>query len=198
MNRAERRSALRTAPRSTATPRPTVQARIADAVHHTVCDVTGADGVGQCTLYAAIGNALMNAVLADGNYALQAGSMSVRLNRAGDRLSFDTDAAACEGRVGLEFHAWIAAPRGDDAEIVDLTARHWPTWAARAGFAWDLPHPGAYLWMRTSKLNCDRAQYRAEYAPTRLVRDAITETYGESFEQMCRRALRLFNDGGAP
>lgn len=124
-------------------PRPQLRRRIADAVHYGVTTVLGNDGNGACMYYALVGLTLSQH-LTGRDYNLQVGSLSVRATQDGMTLVMDAEHPLIPG---LEFHAWFGSrwPTGE-TELVDLSSRHYRTWAESVGMAWDMPNPPPYIW----------------------------------------------------
>lgn len=103
-------------------PLPAEQARIAEAAHRAVCEVTGTDGFGKCLPYAVAGYAL----LATAGFQIQCGSLTIVA---------DPDNPAGAGLVRMdarhggfdrgEYHCCLARQVGARVEVVDLSARHY-------------------------------------------------------------------------
>ena len=107
-------------PRRLYVPRHFVRAKIAQAVHRAVCDVTGTDGRGHCLYYAVAGGALAKKVLGR-DYVVQAGSgLSLLADPPDGAITID----ASDGGVDRgEFHVWLARP-DPEPELVDFASRH--------------------------------------------------------------------------
>lgn len=170
------------------------RARIAQAVHEAVCEVTGTDGYGHCVMYAQAG-ALTASVLTGRDYVLQAGAAVVftgDVNGYGE-LALHVDPAGSEwngqrgGRENNELHCWLtrrpaevpgsAVPATPGDEVADFSLRHWRWAVAEAGMPWSREPLPAFWWGPLSGLNDLRVRYTADADTMRLV-------YGELLPAM--------------
>lgn len=177
---------------------PPSHARIAEAVHRAVCNVTGGGGFGHCALYARAGALVASCAMGRKDaYVINAGRMSVFTGVTDDdgaerHLMMDPAMAGQPGAVawgvpgaqGSEFHAWFVRRPEDlqpgtlqatpgDAEIIDLGMRHYPAMAEVVGLDWQREPLPRWYWGPFSGL-----------APLRVVLSADAEmTYRVIREQ---------------
>jgi hypothetical protein len=139
--------------------------RIAEAVHHAVCDYTGTDGSGQCAMYAVAGMGLLLGLRE--NACVQIGALCLQPDPGDPTAWISMDPANGWGEV----HAWLALWKRppspgvspSDVEIIDLSARHYrryvedmpsilPPGVAPIEKVWRQPGEPAYLWGTKDRL----------------------------------------------
>lgn len=171
----------------------TSRARIAEAVHRAVCEVTGTDGYGHCALYAQAG--AMTAHFITGEvHDLQAGGLAVftgDMNHDGElTLYVDPEGSQYNGTAGGrdngEFHAWFG-PRPAGATpgtvmevsrnglvVADFAMRHFKRHVAEAGMPWNRAPLPTFCWGKADEIDQRlRVTYRPDVATTLLVTDKI-------------------------
>lgn len=133
--------------------------RIADAVHHAVCEFTDSDGYGRCLLYAVAGAHLASRVFGT-LYMPAAGSLGILADPPDGWVVYDVQDAGIEGGT---FHAWFNRlehqSHGRALEVVDLSSRHFKAYAnqphitdcskSENGFIFTFEHPEKHIgWNR--------------------------------------------------
>jgi hypothetical protein len=176
------------------------RAAIARAVHHAVTQTTGTDGTGMCALYARAGALVVNAVLRQQVYVVNAGRLHVATGdrNGGGMLYLEMDPAVT-GYNGMEFHAWIvrrpawAAPgqtidgrAGRRVEVVDLAMRHFQAQAQAHGVPWRRAPLPAFYWGPMAGLSRLDVKLRADPKMTTMILEAQPH---ELVETTARRAL---------
>lgn len=128
------------APRAASAPQRAGAPEIAECVHAAICEVTGSDGSAHGIVYARVAAGMATLATAH-RFKIRAGT------------------AHLDGLPLLAAHAWVTRldpgepGSGQSApEVVDLTLRHWPAWAAAAGrpLGRNLP---PYLWGTSADLD---------------------------------------------
>jgi hypothetical protein len=178
------RRAARQANTTPAAPAGISRARIAEAVHHAVCDVTGSDGFGHCALYARAG-AVVASLATGREYVVNAGRLMAGTGTpdpedAGAELHLGMD-PALSGYSGREFHAWfIRRPSGaatgvllsaDPAsvEVVDLSVRHYRPMAEAIGLPWQREELPPWYWGPLTGLRALRVTLSADAEMTTML-----------------------------
>jgi hypothetical protein len=184
-----------------------VKARIAEAVHHAVCEVTASDGFGHCALYARAGAAVASAVTGH-QYVINAGRLEVG---TGARDPEDSDAElylgmdpALSGYNGIEFHAWclrrpssgtpgvLQASDPRSVEIADFSVRHYRAMAEAIGLPWQREDLPASYWGPLSGLRDLRVNLSADAKMTMML---IREQPAGPVKDTIRLALDLLHRG---
>jgi hypothetical protein len=162
--------------------RPPAAARIAEAVHQAVCEVTGSDGFSHCALYASVGATVASLATGD-EYVVNAGRLEVG---TGTRDAVDTELylgmdPALSGYSGREFHAWFirrpaegptgvlftADPRS--VEVADLSMRHYRAMAEAIGMTWQRETLPAWYWGTLDGLRDLRVNLSADAEMTTML-----------------------------
>ena len=142
--RARRSKKARRATSRIGLDQPGVRDRIAEAVHHAVCDFTGSDGFGLCMLYAVAGSGLLGRAFGEKFYP-QAGSMAVLADKPDVWVTMDASNFATG-----EFHCWLGRPMGGDrVELIDFTARHYRDYCDRLIDVTGFDHAEPSLFVRS-------------------------------------------------
>jgi hypothetical protein len=129
-------------------PPPSEQARIAEAAHRAVCEVTDSDGYGLAIPYAIAGQA----ILLSAGFQIQAGTLMILA---------DPTHAGGSGCVGMDasnggfergnFHSWLARQVGPHVEVLDLSSRHYRRQVEKAESDLTSPTGGDGLWRKTAE-----------------------------------------------
>ena len=159
------------------------KARIAEAVHAAVCEVTGSDGFGHCALYARVGAAVASVVTGE-EYVVNAGRMQAGTGtpdpQDGAELYLGMD-PALSGYSGREFHAWILRrPPGaatgallqadpDSIEVADLSMRHYRAMAEAIGLPWQREALPPWYWGPLTGLRDLRVNLSADAEMTTML-----------------------------
>jgi hypothetical protein len=211
----------RRAVRATTTTRPATRrtadkARIAEAVHQAVCEVTGTDGLGQCIAYAWSGAAIAEMLTGRTHY-MQAGSCFVYCADADDDgapywLGLGPGDGYTSAGAG-DLHAWfIEMPAGGgpaapgerrqvahgELTLADLTLRHFRRQADLQGVPWDREPLPAYCWDTMHTVH-ERLKVRyAADAECMAVASAAVRADMPVHVAIGKRALRLLGRLKAP
>ena len=162
----------------------TSKARVAEAVHRAVCDVTGTDGLGHCALYARAG-AVVASVVTNAEYVVNAGRMTAGTGARdpeddGTELYLGMD-PALSGYCGMEFHAWcVRRPPGvptgvllqadpSSVEVVDLSMRHYRAMAEAIGLPWPREPLPPWYWGSLAGLRELRVNLSADAEMTMML-----------------------------
>lgn len=172
------------ATRGQSTGTAAAKARIAEAVHQAVCQVTGSDGFGHCALYASVGAAVMSAATG-AEYVVNAGRLEVgtgaRDPEDGDAETYLGMDPALSGYSGREFHAWILRrPPGmavgtvfqadpGSVEVADLSMRHYRAMAEGIGLTWQREALPPWYWGPLASLREMRVNLYADAEMTAML-----------------------------
>ena len=191
------------------------RARMAEAVHEAVCQVTGSDGFGHCPLYAWAG-AVVASVVTGGDYDLHAGAVTVWTGdvNANGELALRIDPPGAEfdhpllgtmpgGMANGELHAWfsprptglvpgvVTEIRKADLVVADFGMRHLRRHAAEAGMPWEREPLPAYCWASLPNVGARlRVDYEPEPPTTEFVHDKLRRMGAAPYD-VATTALRL-------
>lgn len=152
-----------------------VREAAAEAVHRTVCAVTGDDGCGHCDLYTLGGYALLPAIT-DLNYMPQVGNFAALVDPPNGWFQI------CAEHGGLErgeYHCWLGLPDGDTGrreegvtlfavgQLVDFSLRHVRQMVARMPQITRVAHQGEESLVLEPAQPHDRIRYtrRDDFPP---------------------------------
>jgi hypothetical protein len=186
---------------------PSLRARIAEAVHLAVCEVTASDGFGHCALYARAG-AVVASVATGSEYVINAGKLEVG---TGALDPGDSDAElylgmdpALSGYSGTEFHAWclrrpscgtpgvLQAVDPRSVEIADFSVRHYRAMSEAIGLPWQREELPASYWGPLSGLRDLRVNLSADAEMTMML---IRQQPAGPVKDAIRLALDLLHRG---
>jgi hypothetical protein len=114
--------------------------QIAEAVHKAIILMLEVDGTGQCFLYTTVGM-LLAKVVTGKPYHFCAGDIQVEVDELGSNFEFS---ATKDGVENGAFHCWFESPDGN--EIIDLSARHYPTLAKWLVGTWEREDVPDFIW----------------------------------------------------
>lgn len=173
---------------------PAERSRIARAINDAVDQwLPGQKPESLCTQRATV-TAIVLSVLMGVECILQAGSLLVRCDDGdGPFVGWDHEAAGREGRLGAEFHTWVALP-GEPNLIVDTSVGHLPRVAANIGVPWRRETLDV-TWASHETLWKDGYLYRADEFVTNKVVKASASIMPEA-AVVARTVLTRLRHGG--
>ena len=153
-------SAMRRESQSTLSHLPLHKELVAEAVHQSVCEVTGTDGCRMCLYYAIAGSSLLTR-LTGRLHVPQAGSLRFKVEPPYGWIEIDIQHwgdPLTSMEIG-EFHVWIADVSSDDCAnvtVIDLSTRHLKRLAEETesgeALTWKRPNPPEFVWAKSFKM----------------------------------------------